>query len=217
MVGVSNYAVIRLDTTAPVVTWGPPSDVIASEEMTIPYAVNEPGIESADILLGDGRVVPLAVAADALSATLPDDAPEGWATVRAYVVDDVGNRATRTLQVYVTGVIPTQPSAAPGLPHPPVFEPELHRSEPSRAATRSIYALGAMVSTTARGGTRSAYVTPTPRALATVAHLDLRVSWTSSATLATSSSRATARSQDMVRKRPEGPDAEDELFLLGLL
>lgn len=214
---MSAYAVIVLDTTAPVVTWGPPSDAVASEELTIPYAVNEPGVEAADVELRDGRVVALAVGADALSGLLPADAPEGWATVRAYVVDDVGNRATRTLPIYVSGVIPVEPVGVSGQPHPPVYAPELHRSAPSHAATRSTYAVGVMVTSTGRARVRTSYVTPTRRVVATASRARLSAVWSSSSTLATTSARAATRSQDVLRKRPEGPRAEDELILLGLL
>lgn len=214
---MSAYAVLALDTTAPVVTWGEPSDAINSEPFSVPYTLNEPEIESADMLLLDGRVVPLDVGDDTLSTTLPDDAVEGWATVRAHVVDDVGNRAIRTFAVYVTGVIPTQPVASPGQPHPPVAAVDHLRSTPSRAATRSRYTLSATSTFSGRVAVRSSYLTPTRRAVAATARARLVAEWTSTATAGPASARAATRSQDSVRKRPEGPGAEDELLLLGLL
>lgn len=111
---------IELDTTPPVVTWGPVSGTDATEDFTVLYALNEPALASADLRLPDGRVLPMQVQPDRLIVTLPADTPDGLATVEAHVLDDVGNSATRTLVVVVTGVASVRPLAprVGGMPTP---------------------------------------------------------------------------------------------------
>jgi hypothetical protein len=216
---VSAFDVIVLDTTAPIVTWGQPVDANASETMTVPYLVNEPGIETAEIELLDGRVLAMAVGAGVLTVTLPDDAPEGLATVRAYVVDDVGNRAVRELPVAVSGVIVTQPPPVvpEGFPHPPVVAPVLVRIDGGRAQTGSRYTVNVLAYSSSRAGIRTAYSVPGTRVVATLGRATLRTSWTLTATPRASSSAASTREITAIHKRPEGPSAEEDLLLLGLL
>lgn len=113
---------IKLDTTAPVVTWGPVTNAVASEEMTVLYLVDEPGIVSAQLKLADNRLLDCVVASDRITVQLPDDAPEGIGTLTALARDDVGNESTWTLDIPISGQIPVE-VVIPVLPQLPVEEP----------------------------------------------------------------------------------------------
>lgn len=217
MVGLSDYTVLILDTTAPVVTWGAPSDAINSETFTVPYVVDEPQVESADIRLADGRVVALDVEVDRITGDLPDDAVEGWATVRASVVDDVGNRAVRTLAVYVTGVPAQQPPTPVGQSYPPSAPIDRVTSEPSRVRATARYTVRVLVTTSTTGAVRARYTAPTRRAMTMTSGTQPVIVWRHYAHAPVTIARARGSAVDAVQKRPEGPDAEDELLLLNLL
>jgi hypothetical protein len=66
-----SYVLLDLDTTAPVVTWGPVTGAVASEELTAPYTLDEPSLISATVTLADARVLPMVVAADRLTVLPP--------------------------------------------------------------------------------------------------------------------------------------------------
>lgn len=216
--------VLTIDTTAPVVTWGQVLDPNAGEDMTVFYAVDEPGVESAEIMLNGGRIVPMVVAPDRLTVRLPDDAANGQAQVRAYVRDSVGNNATRTLAVMVAGVVgPAVPPPAPA-GGPPMPEPERVVSPPSSARCGSRYSVRATQYGRSRARTRSRYASPGPREVprirrrmrALTGEDRTRVFIAGRESVRTRSDSA-AHATTTVVKRPEGPDAEDELFFLGLL
>lgn len=204
---------LSLDTTAPEVTWGAVDGAVASEEMAVEYLLSEPGVDHAEAELRDGRVLPMTVQATRLVVTLPDDAPEGLATIRLYVVDDVLNGAARTLAVSISGVIPVEP-APTGRGGLPRVRPRVVRSEPSRAATASTYEVRARVVTTSALRVRSRYVAPTQRTIRwrSVGYLD-------SATALVGHARSMPSVVDLnsattVSRRAEGPRAEEEILLL---
>lgn len=117
MVYLSSSFILRLDTAAPQITWGAATGTTAGELFRIAYTVDEPGVVSAGLELADGRVVTLTVHADRLEALLPADTPQGNATVRALVRDDVLNEATRTTVVSLTGgIVEPEPTPTP-VPH----------------------------------------------------------------------------------------------------
>lgn len=111
---------LRLDTTAPQITWGAQTGTNAGELLQLGYTLDEPGIVSARLELADGRILPLTDTGLTLEAQLPVDTPNGPATVRVVVRDDVDNQATRTRVVFLVGVvvIPEGPPPAGGLPTP---------------------------------------------------------------------------------------------------
>lgn len=209
---MSAFTVIRLDTTPPVITWGPVTDAVASETMTVLYLLDEPQITAASFRLVDGRVIPGTVAADRITVDIPGDAPEGTGVLTAQLVDDVGNATVATLNIHVTGEIAPGPPPIPTLPGPPMEEPWRTRS---RCVTRSRYRLLATrrlpSRATIRSRTRVEVAVP-PRSSATVA-----VSRGAVRTHVGSKSTVIPRERWTLTKRPEGPDAEDELILLGIL
>lgn len=97
--------ILRLDTRAPVVTWGVYAGNIAGELLQVAYTIDEPAIESAEIELGDGRIVALDIYPDRVETLLPPDTPASPGTIRAFVSDDVGNAATRELVIPLDGTI----------------------------------------------------------------------------------------------------------------
>lgn len=219
---------LTLDTRAPVVTWGPVHDAVAGETLRIEFLVDEPGLESASITLRDGRVLPMEeTVAGELWVLLPEDAPDGQAVARATTRDEVWNERTFTLNVLVSGVPwePPQPPVAPAGGMPQVA-PRLITTPPSRCGARSRYTVTAVSTSRTRLRTRSRYSSPgfrqkvgIRRRLRLLTHDDellVRVSTRSGGKLL-SGGAATASSENTVRKRPEGPGAEDELILLDLL
>lgn len=211
------FDVIRLDTAAPVVEWGAPVDANASEEMSVPYAVDEPEIESATIQLLDGRVLAMDVFPTILTVTLPDDSPEGAATVRAHVIDDVGNEAIRELVVAISGVPPVVEPAPHGEPHPMVTVRRRSFLDDGHAAVRSTWTTAALAVTTSRLRPASFYAGPVLRMVSFGERAEISSSWTLGAQMATPYGVARGSSTTAVTKRREGPEAEDELLFLGLL
>lgn len=213
---------LRLDTAPPQITWGAVLDPIASEEMTVFYTVNEPGVISAEVRLVDGRNLPMQVYADRLVISLPDDAPESDATVHVLLRDSVHNTATADLPVHVSGptgpVEPPPPYTPPvGLPHPPERVPaRVIRPEPSTAHGSSTYGQTAVLASVTRGNTRSRYVVPRPRTRRIFAAVSVTDNFTVRAAVSTRS-EGKPSSAVVVRKRPDGPDTEAALAALGLL
>lgn len=111
---MASYFTLELDTRAPEVVWGAAGGLSAGALFQIAYTLDEPAITAAEIELGDGRVIPLGIQPGWLEVLLPPDAPQGNATVRAFVRDDVDNTATRTTVVALTGVV-VEPDEPP--PH----------------------------------------------------------------------------------------------------
>jgi hypothetical protein len=213
---------LTLDTHAPVVTWGPVTDPNAGEDMTVLYSLNEPALDHATFTLIDGRVLSMTDLGDRLTVHLPDDAPDGPAVVSAYVVDDVLNAATRTLSVVVSGVpftpptppAPTQggfPGARPR-PAPTV----IHSSSSCQTGSRPDRVTVRQHTTTAVRP-RVRYTAPSQRTIRQRTSARSASSARLAATVPLVSSAAATGGTATLWKRPEGPGAEDDLILLGLL
>jgi hypothetical protein len=214
---------LQLDKSAPVVTWGPVTDPNAGEDMTVLYALNEPALDHATITLVDGRVLPMTDLGGSLTVHLPDDAPDGHAVVRAYVVDDVLNAATRTLTVTVSGVpfIPPDPPvpdtndgfpAARRRPRPTLVRGSSSSqtgSHPDRITVRQ------HTSTSVRP--RARYTAPSQRMIRQRSSARSASTARLAATVPFVSSAAVTGGTATLWKRPEGPGEEDDLILLGLL
>lgn len=213
---------LQLDSHAPVVTWGPVIDPNAGEDMTVAYSLDEPALDHATITLRDGRELAMDDLGDRLFVHLPDDAPEGQAVVRAYVVDDVLNAATRQLSVNLVGA-PFIPPAAPvpdtgGFPAGARRTPGVHvvaTTSAARTGSSSRVLARPHVSTSTRPRVR--YTAPTRRMIRE--RVSARPASSARLTVATSrvNSAALTDATATLWKRPEGPGAEDDLILLGLL
>lgn len=216
---------LTLDTTAPQITWGGVLDPIASEDMTVFYTVDEPGVLDATLRLIDGRNVAMTVYADRLVVRVPDDAQEQDATVRVTLRDDVLNTRTTDLVVRVVGTVGAEP--------PPSYVPPAGPPSPPRRVRRIVPAFQrrnvrgssrygrttvSVAATLTRGYVSSEYVLPT-RTTVNMLH-----DWLSSTTTYRSAGRGVStriegklQATFTVHKRPEGPGFEDELILLDLL
>lgn len=205
---------LALDTHAPVVTWGAVEDAEADFELRVGYTLNEPDITSAEIQLGDGRVLPMDVQPTYLSVQLPADAPNGAAEVRAYVRDDVWNTATRTLAIFVTGIEgapPPAPTTPPSMPRrvPRVIVDESVVRGASEDAVRAVVPTLSVV----RG--RSSYLAPTVRIVRHTA--TVRGTTAPDVVFVTAvplAGRGAGSSADVIWRRPEGPRAEGDLIVL---
>jgi hypothetical protein len=109
---VASFALV-LDTTAPTVSWGAVGGATAGELLRLAYSADEP-IAGAELILADGRVFALTVAAGELRVMLPADTPQGTASVR--VRDDVGNERTYPALVALQGAIVVPPPAPTPVP-----------------------------------------------------------------------------------------------------
>lgn len=210
---------LTLDTTAPQITWGAVVDPNASEQMTVFYTVTEPGVTQATVTLVDGRSLPMQILPDRLLVTLPDDAPEGDATVHVVLRDSVWNTATSDLPVRVTGTTGAPPAYVPpvGLPSPPARVPHhVIRFEPSTARASSSYGQTAVQQSVSVLGVSSRYVLPRPRTRTIFSVATLTDTFTASARVS-GVETGKPSSADVVRKRPDGPDTEAALAALGLL
>jgi hypothetical protein len=221
---VSGSFQLTLDTNAPRITWGAVVDPIASEDMTVFYAVDEPGVYDATLKLIDGRNVPMTVYSDRLVVRVPDDAQEQDATVHVTLRDNVWNSRTADLTVRVVGsggVVQPPPYVPPtGLPSPP--ERTRHTVPPfqrrnARASSRYGQTTVAATPTITLGRVSSEYVLPS-RTTVTMLH-GLAVGTSTYRSTGGVSTRKQGKLQATftVRKRPEGRGFEDELFLLDLL
>lgn len=133
-----SYLLLELDTHAPVVTWGAVGGATAGELLQVGYTLNEPALVSATIQLADGRSLALTDTGLTLEALLPPDTPNGNATIRAVVRDEVLNQATRALVVHLTGVIVTpEPTTAPESPGWPVTPRARRPAGPKVITSRS--------------------------------------------------------------------------------
>lgn len=184
---------LTLDTTAPQITWGAQAGATAGELLQLGYTLDEPGIVSAQLELADGRNLALADTGLTLEAQLPPDTPNGPATVRVVVRDELLNQATRTRTIFLVGVvvIPEGPPAAGGLPSPARRRPQPNarvirvRSQVPTTSSSTLLVLG-------QGKVGIAVATSTRRMRAAAA-TSSRLGLGSSARLAT--------------RRVEGPDS----------
>lgn len=223
---MSSWFNLRLDTHAPVITWGPVDGTDQGAELVQLYGIDEPGVLTAELELPDGRVLAMSVQSNALLVQLPEDTPEGPATIRAFVRDDVWNEATRTTVVQLTGVPyepPPQPTGPPSLPSlgPDRPAPVLKRSPPSIMRLTAVHRPRARAIDTGDdiliGWTRWMAPQTTPP-LPWPHYSDATVSSRSrTAARVLMRDSAAASSSTRVYKRPEGPGHEDELFELGIL
>jgi hypothetical protein len=151
-----------------------------------------------------------------LVVTLPFDTPEGPTTVRAYVRDDVWNEATRTLTVVVGGV-PVEPPPVPTPSAPP--QRTVRRISGLSVGTLSADDVVRAISPSiTRAAVRSRYLAPDQRTLRSVT-LGRAETGPDALAVAAPSLGGTAAGGDgdAVWKRPEGPGAEEDFILLGLL
>lgn len=213
---------LTLDTRAPQLQWGPVSDPNAGETLAVAYLVDEPGVDRASITLRDGRVLPMQVWPGQLTVDLPDNTTEGAATIRATTRDEVWNEAAFELVVALTGVPYEEPPPyVPPSGGMPVVAPEVISTPPSACQTRSRYETTAVVTSRSRAWVRSRYNAPGFRSAISIRRR-IHVQEGPSLLTATVSGTTPLRASDAtaiatVRKRPEGPNAEDELILLDLL
>jgi len=208
--------ILTLDTTAPVVTWGPVDGAVLGEQFTIQYLINEPGIVSAELQLADGRTLDMEILPDRLRVQLPDDTPDALATVRVHVRDDVGNEAWRTTEVPISGVPYVPPETPTGIPAGglPGEAPKRWRTV---ARLRSQYrVIQGTRAWTSRATVRSRYTVHRSTAARTDSRVIVR-SRTRAGVLVTSTSRVALRQTWTVEKQAEGPRAEEDLLILGIL
>lgn len=147
-----SHFTLTLDTRAPVVTWGAVDGSTAGELLRVGYTLDEPALISATVQLADGRTLPLDDTGLTLEALLPPDTPDGNATIRALVRDDLLNEVTRTLTIHLTGTIVVTPDAPAPSPGFPARTPRPRRRRPApvvvtsrtraRVRTRSIAGSG---------------------------------------------------------------------------
>lgn len=210
---------IELDTTPPVITWGPVDGTEATEVLTVRYAINEPTLLTAELQLSDGRHLPMQVASDRLTVTLPGDTPDGLATVSAFVRDEVGNDATRTLIVLLSGVLPrptTRPFQGGGLPRR-VIGPRIVTSSRSRLHATSSAASEAALHGETRVRVQAEYGR-SHHLVRMASAAVVRSRGDHVAVIAASPSVVISSAHFDLAKRSEGPNAEAELLLvLGLL
>lgn len=210
---MSAWTILRLDTTPPVITWGPVTNAIASEEMTVLYLLDEPRMVEAHLKLADDRTLAFTVADDRITVQIPDDAPEGTGVVTALLQDEVGNVALEALNVHITGTIEPGPPPVPTLPGPPVETPWRTRS---RCVTRSRYRILSTRRLPSRATIRTRTRIVRRAALSSPSWVAVRSHDRVRAHVAASS----GLHQDerwTVTKRPEGPDEEAAAILLWLL
>lgn len=204
------WTVIRLDTTPPVITWGPVTNAIASEEMTVLYLLDEPRMVEAHLKLADDRTLAFTVADDRITVQIPDDAPEGTGVVTALLQDEVGNVALEALNVHITGTLEPGPPPVPVLPGMP--EPETLRSH-STALTHSRYRLIARGRLASQATIRSRTRIARQPALSSPSGVSVRSSGRVRAHV-TASSRLQFSDRWTITKRPEGPESEAAILAL---
>jgi hypothetical protein len=203
---------VELATSPPDVTWGPHDGAVLGEELVVPYISD--GMDSAAITLNDGRVLAMTVGADDLRVDLPFDTPDGAAVITA--MDDVGNTTTQTIMVSGVAPAPDQPPVQVGA-YPPVAAVDRIVSAPSGVAAGSNYNIGARVEVRSLLRVRSRYTAPGERVVWTGASVVVRSRATIGADIRSLASSLMGAEKAELRKRPEGPQAEDELVFLGLL
>lgn len=204
------FFVLKLDTTPPVITWGPVTNAVATETMTVLYILDEPEMVEATLTLTDNRALQCLVSSDRITVDIPADAPEGIALLTAKLVDEVGNETLATLDIPVSGTLPPEPPSYPIIPSPPVEEPWRTRS---RAVTRTRYSVLA----TRRLPSRATIRSRTRIARGAVTGPPPRTTVLSSGRVrahVTASSRLQHAEHWTVEKRPEGPEAEAEIIAL---
>lgn len=211
---------IDLDTTPPIITWGPVDGTEPGEDLTVLYTIDEPDIVNAELQLQDGRFLPMQVSLDRLIVSLPFDVPDGLATIHAYVQDDVGNEADRTLVVLLSGVLPPPPPpispfAGGGPPQRIVVKPRYITSSRSAVKVRPARDLteAALTATPVRIQTRVQYARPA-QIVRLVSHGTIRTSGDQVAAITADPTVAIASAHFSLGKRSEGPQAEAELLLL---
>lgn len=218
---MTNSFTLELDTTAPVVTFGPPSNTDAGETLTVPFLLSEPDTVTAQLQLADGRLVDGEISGGSVMVDLPLDTPEGLATLRLHVRDDVLNEADRVLVIPVTGVATrpprTYPSPGESIPSLPALPEDTHHhvrsSQPVRtrtATTRGVRTSAARVGVHGRVGLAAHHVASGPLRIRTGAGVSRR--GRAASTLVT-----VVTSHQLSRLR-EGPQTEAEIAaILGLL
>lgn len=80
-----------LDTEAPIVSWQAPGSTGLGHELRVGYALNEPQIAEARLVLADSSELAMQVEPGVLRVGIPADARPGPAQVRARARDEVWN------------------------------------------------------------------------------------------------------------------------------
>lgn len=205
-----DWFVLKLDTTAPAITWGPVDGAVASETMTVLYTLDEPQAVEATLKLTDNRALQCLVSSDRITVEIPGDAPEGLATLTAKLVDSVGNETLATLDIAISGVLPPEQPTYPSLPSPPVEAPWRTRS---RCVTRSRYRVLSTSRLPSRATIRSRTRVARRPAPSSPSWVLVRSSDRVRAHVG-QSARLQSADRWTITKRPEGPDAEAEIVLL---
>lgn len=206
---MSTYTLVTLDTTAPVVTWGTITGAVITEELTAPYTSDE-ALAYAWLVLPDLREIAMTIHPDRLTVMVPGDAPEGTGYIK--VTDDVGNPSVHK-EVHISGVIPVQTTPTQGLPQVARGE---RRFGLTQARITARYRTGVFTDSTGSGRVVTRWVMPAvPRDVRTT--LVGRSLWSQAVTHVGSRSAVGVESSAIITRRPEGPDAEDDLIFLGLI
>lgn len=210
---------LRLDTTAPRLTWGAVTGADPGDTLRVAYALDEPQVESAELQLAD-RTLAMSVGVLTLDVAVPDDTG-GDGQVVAHVVDNAGNRASYTLAISLGGVAPPPPVPPPstgGMPRGPVSQPVtvVLATGGGRALSGELR-VEALVRHTSALVTRSTYTTPSDHTVRLDGAIGTRSGpWRFEATVSSNSTLRTGGPPDRISRR-DGPDFEDELILLGIL
>ncbi len=189
-------------------TWGEITNAVASERMTVQYAVEGGTVVHAELRMV-GLTLPMEVFPGTLELDLPGDVPDGNAAIYVTVLSDAEVELTYTQAVYIVGVVGApQPShRAGGMPHP---GPELFR-------TSSLARVTSTARVRVRGRTRSEAFVWTLGSTRQTARLQSAVVVSTGGTI-----RHPRRAQlpleisvsATMRRVAEGPIHEEELVLL---
>lgn len=213
---MSAYFTVALDTHAPRITWGDITGADAGETLVVAYTADEPGVASAELELPGGGRIPMRVAANQLAVDIPAASLQGTGVLRAYVEDDVGNTGTVTLDIALDGAIPPAVVATgQGFPRQGSPVPRVVRSV-GRAGAGSRDSVRALLASASRARATATYLTPTTRRVVFRDAATAQSTGHLTGKLTSAVQAATGSSPDVIRHR-EGPNAEDELIVLGLL
>lgn len=227
---MSSWVHLELDTTAPAITFGTPTNTGAGQLLTVPYSLTDAGPASgisATVTLADNRVLTMSVGPTAATVLLPPDTPAGPARVDLLARDELLNEATGTLTVALTGtIVVPEPTPAPAGGPPagraprrpvPISTPEMRLISvqfSGRVSSSSTIAVGGSAKRTIAVGRSAAAVTTRGPARRTV------ITGASNASVQAAMLGAGATSRTITTAtitRRDGPDDVAALLALGLL
>lgn len=199
------------DTTPPVLTWGPVTDPVASETMTVEYALDDGAVVNAYITFNGGTLtLPMTIAPGLLSIELPSNVPDGEAVVYAVVADAAGNEATYELHVIIVGQVTAIQPGYPAVAQKPLPPERVQWASDAEVASSWRMRVTLRSKSLGRVTTTELVLRRNPRSTSSVV---VRTIWATSARRATASAAASSTSEEISRI-VEGPVAEEELFLL---